>query len=234
MWKDRHQFCGQFAETQALWYFFSTTKEKCFTKFTSITKKFSSYHYFFGPLFQQHYQYIWISELCSKLCSVLFFKFKPILESCYCYQFSNLVPSWKNILKQKWTPMKSVGLSFCQQAGANCDQQKHVAEWILILKSGSFLVNLLRNVCDFTAVHNSAQQCTVHYHYLCKCLKNVDGYQNLSKVMDLLAGTSSNHFIMQKKTSNFLAVFGLIFLYITILRHLSLKWWRKRKPTLCA
>ena len=55
--------------------------------------------------------------------------------------------------------MKSVGLSFSQQARANCDQQKHVAEWILILKSGSFLVNLLRNVCDFTAVH-SAQQCT--------------------------------------------------------------------------
>ena len=123
--------------------------------------------------------------------------------------------------------MKSVGLSFCQQARANCDQQKHVAEWILILKSGSFLVNLLRNVCDFTAVHCTGTLCTavhtVHYHYLCKCLKNVDGYQNLSKVMDLLAGTSSNHFIMQKKTSNFLAVFGLIFLYITILRHLSLK-----------
>ena len=60
--------------------------------------------------------------------------------------------------------MKSVGLSFCQQARANCDQQKHVAEWILILKSGSFLVNLLRNVCDFTAVCtalvHSAQQCT--------------------------------------------------------------------------
>ena len=59
--------------------------------------------------------------------------------------------------------MKSVGLSFCQQARASCDQQKHVAEWILILKSGSFLVNLLRNVCDFTAVHWYALHSSAQY-----------------------------------------------------------------------
>lgn len=46
--------------------------------------------------------------------------------------------------------------------------------WILISKSGSFQVNLLWNVCDFTA-----DSC---YHYL--LCKFFDGYQNLSRVMD--------------------------------------------------
>ena len=99
--------------------------------------------------------------------------------------------------------VEKVGLSF-YPARVNCDQQKLARGWMDSYLKERIISGKSFEKCDFTSL---LCYLGAHYHYLrvyVNASRMFDGYQNLSKVMDQPEGrTSSNHFIMQKKTSNF-------------------------------